>query len=193
MPLTTPVLGLPYPGPGDEPCDFDEQWCAFTDAVEARLTVLDEAIARTNPVVPAALLHQTTDREVLPDASIPFDAVLLDTARMTDIDADPYHIYIPRTGRYTITAWTDQETAGINNSPLFLSGVNYNGGQGTYMAEVLDRLGSVSYRFGIYQSVVSATEGDRWSLLQSSMNMTVPRTIFESWFSVVWHSDTEVP
>lgn len=43
MPVTA-NFALPYPGALDEPCDFAQDWCAFTDATSTVLAGL-QAVA----------------------------------------------------------------------------------------------------------------------------------------------------
>lgn len=100
MPVLTPNYSLPVPGPLDEPCDFPEQWCGFTDAVQ---TVLDgfEAVAnRTNPWVPLAKMELRNTVTLPANSAIPFDTLTLNNASMVDFDTNRTSIIIKRPGRF---------------------------------------------------------------------------------------------
>src|SRR5688500_14304081 len=99
----TPIFSLPYPGPSDAPCDFAEQWCDFTEAIDGVFTTFEAGIARTMPVIPLAIMRLTTVQLIPNLQRVPFDAVAADTAGMTDIASDPFHITITRAGRYTVS------------------------------------------------------------------------------------------
>lgn len=102
MPILTPNFSLPVPGPLDEPCDFPEQWCDFTAAVQ---TVLDgyEAIAdRTNPVVPLAKMELLNTVAIAETSNIPFDTLTLNNAGMVDFDTNNTTIILNRPGRFFI-------------------------------------------------------------------------------------------
>lgn len=100
MPVLTPNFALPVPGALDEPCDFAQQWCDFTNSVQ---TVLDgfEAIAdRTNPVVPLAKMQLTTTVVIAETSTVPFDTLTLNNANMIDFDSSNTTITIKRPGRF---------------------------------------------------------------------------------------------
>jgi hypothetical protein len=85
--LTT-NFSLPYPSSTDEPCDFAEQWCDFTAAVDTVLEGFQQTLDRTYPVIPIASMKLSASVLVTSSAIIPFDTVAIDTAAWTDADID---------------------------------------------------------------------------------------------------------
>jgi len=100
MPVLTPNFALPVPGPLDEPCDFPEQWCGFTDAVQAVLDTFETVANRTNPWVPLAQMRLTTSVVLVPQSNVPFDTLVLNNAGMIDFDTNRTTITINRPGRF---------------------------------------------------------------------------------------------
>lgn len=195
MPNMTPVFQLPYPSGSDAPCDFDEQWCAFTAAMDAVFTTWQAGIDRTVPVVPAAKLLLATTATVPAGNPVPFDTVLFDTAAMTDIDADPYRITIPQTGRYTVTTMLRKATSGVVNSEATTSVLTSLGGvisNTNTRGEILDRGAGATYFIPAYTAVTSLLAGTKLTLT-FSIGSVVNVPIEAASLSVVWHSDTEAP
>lgn len=187
MPNTTPNFGLPYPSGSDAPCDFAEQWCDFTDAVNAVMDRFQSGIDRAYPVVPAALVKLTTIRGVAPNNPIPFDQVVLDTAGMTDLDADPYHIRIPRPGRYVQGLMIEKPTSTVVNSIFESLGTNV-------FNQILDRGPGFFYFNPVFNTIGSYAAGDLLDITFLSLGAPiVVENIDSAWFSIVWHSDTEAP
>src|SRR5688500_14787019 len=149
MPNNTFNFNLPYPSGTDRPCDFAEPWCDFTTAIDAVFAVFQAAIDRTIPVVPMAILLQTTQRSILNFAPLIFDTVVADTAGMTDIDVDPFSITIRRPGRYTVAAYVQKPTVGAPFVPaefsIFIE--PDNDAQG----ELIDRGSGVTYHLTAYK------------------------------------------
>lgn len=101
MTILTPNFSLPVPGPLDEPCDFAQQWCDFTDATQTVLDSLEAVADRTNPNVPMAKLELRGGARDLPaDSLIPFDTLVLNNAGLVDFDASNSSITINRPGRF---------------------------------------------------------------------------------------------
>ena len=191
MPNNTLNFNLPYPAGTDRPCDFAEQWCEFTTAVDAVFAVFQAAIDRTIPVIPMAILQQTTVRSILNSAPLIFDTVLVDTAAMTDIDVDPFSITIQRAGRYTVAAYVQKPTAGAPFVPAEWS--IFIEPQSDAQGELIDRGAGVDYHLTAYKAVESHfTVGTKIRLSYSVGNQS-SFNIDRSWLSVAWHSDTEVP
>ncbi len=181
----TANFNLPYPDGSDDPCLFAEQWCDFTDAVSNILERFQSGIDRAYPVVPAALLRMTAPRSVINTQNIPFDEVALDTAGMTDLDADPYHITITRPGRYTVAAYIEKGSTGIPNSQqsLFLPNAVWS---------ILDRGIGVTYSIPAYDAVATYAAGQQISAFFNT-GAVGAATVDVAWLAVFWHSDTEVP
>lgn len=185
MPSFTPNFALPYPNGSDQPCDFDEQWCDFTEAVDAVFAGFEEGLARTNPIIPMALVKQTQPSTV-PNIfqPIPFDTVLVDTAGMADLTANPFAITVNRPGRYMVNGFLETPSSGLAlNTELAL--IIFNG---FATMETLER-GIIQYRLSAYNSVLHLAGGTQVSLKAASSS---PYTVTQAWLSVVWHSDSEV-
>jgi hypothetical protein len=103
MPILTPNFLLPVPGPLDEPCDFAEQWCDFTDSVQVVLDRFEAVADRTNPVVPLAKMEVTTPVTIAETSTIPYDTLTLNNAGMVNFDTSNTTIVVNRPGRFFFT------------------------------------------------------------------------------------------
>jgi hypothetical protein len=185
MPDMTANFSLPYPAPSDDPCLFAEQWCDFTDAIDAVIANFTLGADRAVPLIPAAMLRATITRAILPGNPIPFDEVVFDTAGMTDLDADPYHIFIRQPGRYTTAAFFSKVSSGAVNSVTTLQMENIQG-------HILDRGAGPAYYLPLYSpSQNFLTVGTEVSIEYFSGSNS-PQDIDSAWMSVFWHADTEV-
>lgn len=192
MPDITPNFSLPYPAPTDDPCLFAEQWCDFTDGINSIISNFQAGADRAIPVIPVAMLRRTTAVNVINGNLIPFTDVIIDTANMTDLDADPYRITVPRTGRYTVAAFMEKVSSGVVNSQitLFIRGelpANLD-----ITTSTLDRGAAVTYFVPAYGPVITLQQGDRLSTFFTTGTAT-SQQVSAAWLSVTWHSDTEVP
>jgi len=192
MPSTTPNFGLPYPSPSDEPCDFAEQWCDFTEAIDAVFATFQEAIDRTVPTIPIAAIRKTTASSVQNLVPIPFDTVLVDTADMTELDVDSFHINVTRRGRYTVVGFLEKLSAGtpLNGQITMLISGNTVGS--VALAGGIERGGAFVYRFNAFLPVISLEVGEQVSLLFNT-GASGSSTVNLASLSLAWHSDTEVP
>lgn len=100
MPVLTPNFSLPVPGPLDQPCDFPQQWCGFTDSVQTVLDSFESVADRTNPNVPMAKLELRNTVHLGIGSHIPFDTLTINNAGMVDFDAGNSIITINRPGRF---------------------------------------------------------------------------------------------
>lgn len=189
MPNFTSTFSLPYPSASDEPCDFAEQWCDFTEAIDGVFTTFESGIARTVPTVPAALLQQTVTRSIENLQPVPFDTVSADTAGMVDIDADPFSITITRFGRYSINAGIEMGSSGNINSQMALL---VGSGTFTVIAGALDRGVAFVYRMNAYTPAVTLSPGEKVRL-RFNVGVLMNISVLASWLSVTWHADQEVP
>lgn len=195
MPSNTPNFNLPYPNGSDRPCDFAEQWCDFTDSMNNVLALFQSGIDRANPVVPAAMLRISTPREIITLNLIPFDEVVFDTAGMTDLDADPYHIYIRRPGRYIFNGFMDKDTSGVVDSQFTIFAQQElvaPGGQLDVTSNILDRGGGNDYLNVSYSPSQPLIAGDRVSMFFNTGSSGTDE-VNAAWMSVIWVADTEVP
>ena len=195
MPDFTVNFALPYPSASDDPCDFPEQWCDFTSAINDVMAVFQAGIDRAIPVIPAALVRSTFVKSVINGQNIPFDEVALDTAGMTDLDADPYSITITRPGRYSFGAYLEKPSSGVVNSQLslFLNSTQSVPGNQSLGAvwTVLDRAGGLTYSIPAYQSVCAFPAGAKLSVFFNT-GLATAQNVDVAWMGVFWHSDTEV-
>jgi hypothetical protein len=179
-------MGFPYPGPGEAPCDFDEDWCQFTGALDTTMDRWEAGLNRAYPAVPAAKLLQTEAVTIIGDQPIPMSEVVLDTAGMTNLDADPYGITIVRSAIYTVWGTlieTDASGGAGAQSVLRVSFLESN----TVLV-----LGAGEYRNVVYWPAVSLTEGTRL-VLQSFLSGQNIRTGRLASLAVFWHSDVVRP
>jgi len=190
MPSTTPNFALPYPSPSDEPCDFAEQWCDFTEAIDAVFATFQEAIDRTVPAIPIAAIRKTTASSVQNLVPVSFDTVLVDTANMTELDVDSFHITVTRRGRYSIVGFLEKLSAGtpLNSQITLLVGSD----NFTILAGGIERGGAFVYRFNAYTPVRSLEVGEQVRLYFNT-GTTGSSTVNMASLSLAWHSDVEVP
>jgi len=181
---TTANFALPYPTGSDAPCDFAEQWCDFTEAIDGVLGRFQTGIDRAIPVIPAALIRASTPRTANSGQNIAFDEVVLDTAGMTDLDANPYAITITRPGRYSVGGYIEKPSSGVVDSQLTLFvvlGSNWS---------ILDRGVGFVYSIPSYTPVVTLAAGDQVTMFFNVPTLG-PQTVDVAWLCVFWHSDTE--
>ena len=195
LPDFTANFALPYPNATDEPCDFDEQWCDFTEAVETVFARFQAGIDRAYPTIPIAMLQQTTPRSILNLENTLFDTVAIDTAGMTDIDADPFHITIARPGVYTLAAGMLFPSPAITlNGYLDISLTQsfFGGFSVSVQNQALDRGAGVDYHISAYGPARLLPQGLGIGLTHNFGNQSV-KTITSSWLAVFWHADSMVP
>lgn len=194
MPSSTVNFALPYPAPTDQPCDFDEQWCDFTDAIDAVFAVFQAGIDRAYPTIPMAMVQQTVSRNILNLEDHPFDTVAIDTAGMTDLDADPFHITIPRPGVWTLACgMIFPSPALVLNGFLGMQVTQdvFGGFSVDCQAMSLDRGAGVDYHLTAYAPARFLPQGLRLGVTHNFGNVSV-KTITSTWFSVSWHADAMV-
>lgn len=186
----TAVLGLPYPNGDARPCDFDEDWCQFTTAVQGYFDLWRSGLRRAYPAIPAALMYLMEPYDLVPDSSIRFDTLRFDTAAMTDMDADPYTITIKKRGRYSVSAFVLMINS-TGDDQVILSVVDITTGGTTVTSDQLIDNGH-HVRIQTETQVVSLVEGTqlRVGIFQSG---SVPRQIREASICAYWHSDAETP
>lgn len=104
MTVLTPNFSLPVPGPLDDPCNFAQQWCDFTDATQGILDRFEAVANRTNPNIPIAKMELRNTVHLTTDSHIPFDTLTLNNANMVDFDTSNTTIQIKRPGRFLAVA-----------------------------------------------------------------------------------------
>lgn len=133
MPTCTPLYGLPYAEGSDAPCDIGETLCAFADAVETQLDLLDAVVDRVADTVPMVQVKLTTPLTTVStgntNITVPFDTVSFDTADMVALADNPYRITLPRQGRYLVSFQLQLSSAPLNDilqAQVLGSGVTSN-------------------------------------------------------------------
>ena len=104
MTTCTPIYQLPIVEGTDRPCDISDTSCAFAEAVEAQLDLLDAAVARTQGTTPFSMISIAGDIAVPSTTliyTVQFDTTLVDTNNMVDLASDNTSIYIRTAGVYT--------------------------------------------------------------------------------------------
>lgn len=123
---------LPYPEGTDSPClntgtvcEPSNVWCDLAEAVETRLSALDET-ANLATFPPIAWVETNTSFTVTiggGDVVAPFDTVRVDTADMVNLDADNTGFVITRSGLYAVFGYlfATFDTAGGSSGSLALN------------------------------------------------------------------------
>jgi hypothetical protein len=189
MPATA-NFALPYPGALDEPCDFAQDWCAFTDATSTVLAGLQAVADRTNPAVPVGKMELNTLTTIVKGSTVPFEAVTVNNAGFVDFDASNTTMTINRPGRYVIIFNAFMSTTGIALS-RFLPVINANS-VGISVQDELDlATTSVAFVSNAFYSTTTAPFTINVSIDDSSVATTV--TIQRAILSVFWHADGAAP
>lgn len=116
MTAFTPNFNLPYPTALDDPCDFAEQWCDFTNAVTGVLDGFEEIADRTNPSTLIAKMELTNAVTLAGPSILSFDAVSVNNAGMVDFDVSRQRIRINRPGRFSAEAHVLFTGSGVANN-----------------------------------------------------------------------------
>lgn len=186
MTAFTPNFSLPYPTALDAPCDFAEQWCEFTDAVNAVTTRFQTTVDRTVPTIPMARMTLTTPITIVNGGTIPFDSVSVNTAGWIDFDASNTDIVPDRAGYFVMTAQALFQTTGVLGNVFSLQFNNFT----TQQDNQIDRATS---------SVGLNLTSMRLVTTPFAFNVRVQRTIAGNLtinaasFSLWWHADTATP
>lgn len=187
----TPVYAMPYPDALDEPCDFAEDWCAFTAAADAVLDRFELGAQRVLPAVPVAVVAVTEQSTVLDGIGVSFDTVFSDTAGWTNFDANTQTITVSRAGRYTVNGAVTVGSTFVVNSTISLL-IRAPGVIAQMTA--LDRVfGNIGINTG--REVVTLDAGTPVSMIVqwSTSTPTATLPLFSAALSVIWHADEERP
>lgn len=188
MPNFTPNLLLPYPNGGDAPCDFAEQWCAFTARFQVIMDGFQDTIDRTATTIPMAQMRRTVPKTYTANTVIlDYDAVPFDTAGFTNFDASTSTIKIDRAGVFV-------EHVNTTTSPNTLNSTNYITAASipsVYLgvfSEFLDRAANV---IGNYLDEVAllTVQTSVYSTMTANAAPTVQTAVLTSY----WHADTVRP
>jgi hypothetical protein len=188
---------LPVPVGTDPACEFSEDWCLTTAAINARIAAYEKALARAYPASPMALLRRT--EPLFPNAvsqPISMTEATFDTAGMTDLDADPTIITIQQTGRYVVRAWLQMASTTVVNTIVDAT-INVYGPPTAFISGyALDR-GSLTVAVSSFHPAPFSTggtfiKGTKISLSTAhTISSTVP--ILAASLFAGWHADQENP
>jgi hypothetical protein len=187
---TTVNYALPYPGALDEPCDFAEDWCAFTTAASTVLDTFQAVADRTNPAVPMGKMELSTLVTIAKGSPIPFDSVTVNNANFVDFDASNSTMTISRPGRYVIILNLFMSTSGVALS-RFLTQIFANAVAISLSDELDLATTSVAYVANAFHTTTTAPFTISATIDQTSAVTTV--TIQRAILSVFWHSDGAAP
>lgn len=210
MPNFTPNFNLPYPAPTDAPCDFDEQWCDFTDAVTSVLDGFQATVDRTYPVVPVAAVVRRNFEDVttptpIPSSEslsgffvLPTDTVLVDTAGWIDPDLGPELIKVDIAAILTIVSAATFDTLNLNSRFLLRFIVFPVGGPLTQVQHtdldlanhylgLLAQGNSISFG-GVFDPLFPGIFSD----VLVGMTSATPELVSAN-TAAYWHSDRSVP
>lgn len=133
----TPIYQLPYATGASDPCNIGSTGCAFAEAVEEQLDVLDDIVARTAGTVPFAyamsFAPQLYDNNFPGDFVLTLDTTLADTNNMIDLASDNAHITFNTEGLYSVffsvemTAPVGAASVEIDMSVMNTSGSDVSG------------------------------------------------------------------
>lgn len=190
-------MAIPVPAGTDPACDFSEDWCATTAAINAKVAAYQTALARAYPAAPMALLRRTEPLTALTLlAPVPMTEATFDTAGMTDLDADPTIITIQQTGRYMIGAWLLTSTSAVVNN-IVTATLNISGPvSGSVTGYALDR-GNLNNAVSSFHPTPfsDGTEFIKGTKISLSTGITINTTtpILKASLFVGWHADQENP
>lgn len=186
MTAFTPNFNLPYPSALDEPCDFAQQWCDFTTAVNTVATRYETTINRTVPAIPMARMTLTVPVVILNGGNIPFDSVSVNTAGWIDFDASNTDIFPDRAGFFGLSANALMQTTGSLGTVLTLQlavGSNFQDNQ-------IDRAtSSVGLTVSRIQQITTPLALNVRAARSTAGNLQVNAASFTVW----WHADTATP
>lgn len=189
----TTNFDFPFPDGSDAPCDFAEQWCDFTDAIDAVFARFQTTLDRTVPMIPIALLS-LSEAVVIPDGgNIPYDTVKIDSAGWTAVDIDN-----------TLISATMAGVLSLSVNAVF----QQVGGPDMFILDPVDTTGVIvepQLPFATQMDMGTCPIGEPLEALLFSSGNWVPgtsgirngvvsntpptNTVQESNFAIYWHSD----
>lgn len=189
MPDHTANYALPYPSSVDRPCDFAQQWCDFTDAVEGVLAQVQESVDRIYPLIRISILR-LSEATSFPGGSgtpIVYDTVDIDTPGWVDTvgmdkiipDIGGYvtlltHVnFAPKTvGQYRVDI-DSSDFVTVNNVNIFNTTII----NGTYTSWESYSMSAFDYTNGFFDTEIDDTSAD------TAMSVNWAN------LAVFWHSD----
>lgn len=186
MTAFTPNFNLPYPSALDEPCDFAQQWCDFTAAVNTVATRFETTVNRTIPAIPMARMTLTVPITILTGGTIPFDSVSVNTAGWIDFDTSNTDIVTDRAGYFVVTASVLVQTTAVAGTVLSISG-------NTGLARNDSQLDRNTSSLGLCISYITNPTTPQAHNILVTRSGTGNIQINAAVFSVAWHADTATP
>lgn len=186
MTAFTPNFALPYPDALDAPCDFADDWCAFTDAANAVATRFETTVNRTTPVIPMARMTLSAPVTILSDGLIPFDAVSVNTAGWVDFDNSNTDIFPDRAGFFVLNANALVQTTFSLGTVITLQLPQFSNFQDNQIDRATSSIGlTVTH-------IMQVTTPFPWEV-QISRSTVGNLQVNAASFSVWWHADTATP
>jgi len=187
---TTVNFALPYPGALDEPCDFAQDWCTFTDATGVVMGRFQAIADRVWPVQPVAKLSLVTTTTILRGSIVPFDTVVFDNAEYVDFDVSNSTITVKRAGRFIVIFNAFMQTTSVANSRFITDfGLFPTSADQSYELDLATS--SVAFSStALFSSVL--TPFDVNVILDSTAAVT-NLEIQQASLSVFWHADRSAP
>jgi hypothetical protein len=188
---TTVNFALPYPGALDEPCDFAQDWCAFTDAAQVVLSKFQTTADRVFPVQPVAKMEITTNTTIVKNSFVPFDTLTFDNAGYIDFDVSNTTMTVTRAGRFIVVFNAFMATTGVANS-RFLIDLGFVPTSEDQSQELDRATASVAFSLTAYYSSVLAPFDVNVILdtdAAAATNLTIERAALSLW----WHADGAAP
>lgn len=189
---TTANFALPYPGALDEPCDFAQDWCAFTDAAAAVQADLQAIADRIYPVQPVAKLDLTVATTITRNSIVPFNTVSINNAGYIDFDVSSSTITVTRTGRWVAVFDAFMTSTGVANSRFFCEFESTPSSLG--QSQELDLGGGASVGFAanaMYNTTL--VPFDVYVVMDSSALAVATLQIQRASLAVYWHADGAAP
>lgn len=190
MTSLTPLYDLPFPNALDEPCEFPQDWCAFTAAVDVVLDRLELGAQRVIPAIPIAKVLITEPVTLNAGQAFPWESVSIDTSGWTNFDSDNRIITVSRTARYSVLGAALVGPSGTANSSyvMLIDNVLF------VDPDYLDR-NVAGVNIGITaqndSDEISAGTQISMSVIRSGSSGTIP--LQSASLTVFWHADEERP
>lgn len=194
MTAFTTNFSLPFPDSSDAPCDFAEQWCAFTDAVDVVFDGFQATLDRTVPMIPLAVLQVTEHVTVGNFVNIPYDAVLIDSAGWTAVDIDNTMISPDMAGVMTYTVATLVEQA-VNPNAFLIDPQDSRGFLTEPNLPYTDQMDTNVVPIGMPLPLAVMFSDGGWVPGLSGIRNNVAGlndptpTVMDSTYAIYWHSD----
>lgn len=190
----TTNFDLPFPDGSDAPCDFAEQWCDFTEAIDAVFAQFQTTLDRTVPMIPIALLHVSEPVLIGTFNNIPYDTVVIDSAGWTAVDIDNTMISPDMAGVMTWSANTIVEQQ-LNPNAYMVDPQDSRGFLTEPNFPYTDQMDTNAVPVAMPLPLAVLFSDGGWVPGLSGLRNNVVAlnvgtfTIMDAFFTVYWHSD----